>query len=338
MKIIVLILIFGVVASLKNDSNVEWESYKSKHKKTYSSPLEESKRRSLWEENDKIIKQHNIEAEAGIHSYKQGHNHLSDRTPEELSRLLGKKSPKAPKIVKHTINISERKIVTLPDSIDWRKYGAVTSIRNQQICGSCWAHAAVAALEGQVFIKTGELVELSEQNFVDCTPSNEKAVPNDCNGGIVSDAYLYAQNGINSREKYPYVSGLSLKRGKCRKNHTVVETVDPYFSGRESGGNEMQLKQLVATIGPIAVSLYASLKSFKNYESGIYYDPKCGNKPSKSDHYVTVVGYGSDGPGKDYWLIKNSWDTEWGLEGFAKMARNRKNWCGIAFEQVYPII
>jgi cathepsin L len=100
----------------------------------------------------------------------------------------------------------------------------------------------------------------------------------------------------------------------------------------------MQLKQLVASVGPIAVSLYASLKSFSNYKSGIYYDPKCGNKESKSDHYVTVVGYGSDGPGKDYWLIKNSWDKTWGLEGYAKMARNRKNWCGIAFEQIYPVI
>ena len=80
------------------------------------------------------------------------------------------------------------------------------------------------------------------------------------------------------------------------------------------------------------------MKSFSLYKTGIYYDPKCGNDPNQVDHYVTAVGYGSDGPGKDYWLIKNSWDTNWGMQGFAKLARNRNNWCAIASEQVYPIV
>lgn len=100
--------------------------------------------------------------------------------------------------------------------------------------------------------------------------------------------------------------------GKCRNvKNFAAETIDPYYGGILNGGTESQLQKLVATVGPIAVSLYAGLTSFSTYKSGIYYDPKCGNKETKNNHYVTLVGYGSDGPGKDYWVIKNSWDTDW---------------------------
>lgn len=210
--------------------------------------------------------------------------------------------------------------------INWREKGAVTPVKDQGNCGSCWAFSATGGLEGQHFRKTGELVHLSEQNLVDCSAENDG-----CNGGLMHKAYQYVMNnkGINTEETYPY-EGLD---NECRYNATVVGSTVTSFEILPSDDEE-SLKDALANIGPVTVGVDSSLSSFHEYSEGVYDDPKCGSK--EIGHAMLVVGYDTDAEGGDYWLVKNSWGATWGDQGYIKIARNKGNLCGIATYAVYP--
>lgn len=217
----------------------------------------------------------------------------------------------------------------LPASIDWRDKGAVTNIKNQRHCGSCWSFAATGAIEGQHFLKTGELLSLSEQNLIDCSRSNGN---HGCGGGLTTHGYQYVmQMGIKSEEAYPYEAF----EGDCRDYvHSPITKVHSFVSIPE--GDEESLKEALATIGPVAVSIDASGYNFHHYKSGIYYDDYCSN--THTNHAVLVVGYGTDEHDRDYYIVKNSWGTSWGEDGYFKLIRNHNNHCGIAKRASYPIV
>ncbi|XP_074646458.1 procathepsin L-like [Tubulanus polymorphus] len=209
--------------------------------------------------------------------------------------------------------------------VDWRAEGAVTEVMNQGQCGSSWAFAATGALEGFFFRKTGKLVKLSEQNVVDCTKSFGN---NGCRGGWPGNAlkYVRSNTGIDTESSYPYYKR---ELGYCYYRRE--------YNGASSGvsgisyiptGDENALKAAVK-IGPVAASIDASHPSFSTYRKGIYYESRCGNGLKHLTQSVLIVGYGNES-GADYWLIKNSYGTFWGLEGYMKIARNRNNQCGIA--------
>lgn len=215
--------------------------------------------------------------------------------------------------------------MTLPESIDWRSKGAVTPVKNQGFCGSCWAFSAVGAMEGQHFLKTKKLVSLSEQNLVDCSPKDTG-----CHGGNMDNAFEYVikNNGIDTENGYPYEA----RDGKCRYVPTKVgATFSNYI--HLPFGNEATLQEAVATSGPVAVGIDAGNELFHNYKEGIFDPDDCTRN---LDHGVLVVGYGTEN-GKDYWLVKNSWGHHWGIDGYIKMARN-KNLCGIADDASYPVV
>jgi cathepsin L len=217
-----------------------------------------------------------------------------------------------------------------PDSVDWRTQGYVTPVKDQGQCGSCWAFSAVASLEGQHFKASGKLVSLSEQNLVDCS---HKQGNQGCNGGLMDQAFTYIKvnNGIDTEASYPYKA----VDEKCKFKAANVGATDTGFIDISSG-SEDDLVTAIATIGPISVAIDASQDSFQFYSSGIYYESACSS--IELDHGVTVVGYGSQGSGKDFYIVKNSWGTTWGDQGYIMMSRNKNNNCGIATMSSYPTV
>ena len=219
--------------------------------------------------------------------------------------------------------------IDLPKSVDWRKKGAVTHIKNQQQCGSCWAFSAVGSIEGAHALKTGNLVSLSESQIIDCDVNGSDQ---GCNGGWMDGAfgYVISNNGIEKERDYPYVP----QDESCvfNKSKTSVR-ISSYHDVK---GGESGLKAAVANYGPVSVAIDASNPSFQFYKSGVYYEPDCSS--TMLDHGVLVVGYGTTKNKTDYWIVKNSWGESWGEKGYIYMSRNKDNNCGIASKPSYPIV
>uniref|UniRef100_A0A671VLG0 Cathepsin S n=1 Tax=Sparus aurata TaxID=8175 RepID=A0A671VLG0_SPAAU len=296
----------------------------------YILEVEEASRRELWEENLMLITKHNLEASMGLHTYEMGMNYMGDLTPEEIMQSYATLIPstdiqRAPSPFAGTTGAA------VPDTIDWREKGYVTKVKMQGACGSCWAFSAVGALEGQLFKKTGKLVDLSPQNLVDCS-STPKYGNLGCNGGWIHKAFKYVieNQGIDSDTSYPYTGR---QASQCNYNPSYRAANCSSYSWLPEG-DEGALKQALATIGPISVGIDATRPRFAFYRSGVYDDPSC---TQKINHAVLAVGYGTLN-GQDYWLVKNSWGTSFGDQGYIRMARNKNDQCGITQDACYPIM
>ncbi|CEF67462.1 Cathepsin L.1 [Strongyloides ratti] len=311
----------------------DWELYKQLHNKKYAHEKIENERMFTFLTNQQRVREHNKRFLEGEVSYEIEMNHLADLPFEEYSRLNGFRMPKKGLLGAVKSNATRWLAplnVEIPDSVDWREKGFVTEVKNQKACGSCYSFSATGALEGQHKRVTGELVSLSEQNIVDCSTSYGN---NGCNGGLMDYVFEYIKEnkGVDTEESYPYKG----KEGKCHfKKRDIGATDIGYFDLPE--GDEEALKVAVATQGPISVAIDAGHTSFQMYKKGIYYEPKCS--PENLDHGVLLVGYGTCPEHGDYWIVKNSWGTTWGEQGYIRMARNKKNHCGIATKASYPLV
>ncbi|XP_039475793.1 cathepsin K [Oreochromis aureus] len=307
--------------------DAQWEEWKSTHRREYNGLGEEGIRRAIWEKNMRMIEAHNEEAALGIHSFEMGMNHLGDMTSEEVvEKMTGLQIP-----------MNQERSFTLamddmpskiPKSVDYRKKGMVTSVKNQGSCGSCWAFSSAGALEGQLAKQTGQLVDLSPQNLVDCVTENDG-----CGGGYMTNAFQYVNEngGIDSEAAYPYVG----QDQSCRYNASGMAAQCKGYK-EIPVGNERALAVALYKVGPVSVGIDAQQSSFQFYKHGVYYDPNC-NKDDVN-HAVLAVGYGVNTKGKKYWIVKNSWGEEWGNKGYILMARNRGNLCGITNLASYPIL
>jgi cathepsin L len=306
-----------------------WTLFKRVHEKQYNSVAEEGNRRTIWEANVAKIRQHNLEADLGLHTYTLGMNRFGDLTTEEFKQQMNgfKVSAQKTDFDRHTFVAPSH--VAIPTAVDWRKEGYVTPIKDQGQCGSCWAFSATGSLEGQTFAKTKKLISLSEQNLVDCSG---KFGNMGCNGGLMDSAFQYikANEGIDTEPSYPYEA----RDGKCRFKKADVGATDTGFMDIKHQ-NETDLQAAIATVGPISVAIDASHGSFQLYKSGIYNEPACS--ATQLDHGVLAVGYDSTN-GQDYYIVKNSWGTSWGSEGYIWMSRNKMNQCGIATMASYPLV
>jgi cathepsin L len=315
-----------------------WNKFKKTHGKQYLSLEHENLRYEIFSKNLDLIEKHNNEYSMGLHSYTLGVNHFADWTFQEFKeKMLGTRfNMTHNKQAKSGTFLKLDPSVKVPDSIDWRELGAVTPVKNQGQCGSCWAFSTTGSLEGAHYRLTKKLVSLSEQQLVDCS---SKYHNQGCNGGLMDNAFQYVKDngGLDTEESYPY-------HAHAEKCHFKRQNIGSTCSGFVDvpTGDEEALKQAVATIGPISIAVDATEEKFMLYKDGVFVDDGCSNGQDDLDHGVLVVGYGTDdnatGEQKDYWIVKNSWGPEWGESGYIRMARNFKNMCGVATAASYPLV
>jgi len=317
----------------------EWETFKMTHGKAYDTKTEDNFRLKIFMENKAKIERHNRKAASGRHTYQLKMNQYGDMLHHEfVATMNGFQMRKnltgvgagMPAIVGATF-LMPAHVESLPTNVDWREHGAVTPVKNQGQCGSCWSFSTTGALEAMNFRKTGKLVSLSEQNLIDCSRSYGNQ---GCNGGLMDNAFQYIKDngGIDTEESYPYEG----EDDKCRYNPKNKGAYDVGFVDVESG-DEKALKHAIATQGPCSVAIDASHESFQFYSHGVYSDEECS--PENLDHGVLAVGYGvDDKTGEAYWLVKNSWGTSWGDQGYVRIARNKGNMCGVASSASYPLV
>merc|ERR1712137_409839 len=217
----------------------------------------------------------------------------------------------------------------LPDSIDWVKLGAVSPVKDQKSCGSCWAFSAIGALEGAAKLKKGVLKQMSEQQLIDCSLKNDG-----CSGGLMDDAFQYAMTAaICSEESYPY---LAEDGGACMNHCNVVLEAGALAGYTDVGHTDGDLMSALAT-QPVSVAIEANHRAFQFYKKGVF-SSLCG---ATLDHGVLAVGYGTWTDGKPYYKIKNSWGASWGMDGYILLLRETHFWkrtgeCGVLQVASYP--
>lgn len=332
MKMMIVILIFVsllttcmVAGRSEEEYETLFEEWLQEHQKVYDD-REVLYRFRIFKQSLDWIEQFNSEP----HSFTVGLNAFSDLTNSEfLERYTGLNRP----LIKSSINSEHLyqydESVSLPTAIDWRSKGVVTPVKNQGQCGSCWSFSTTGSVEG-AWAMNHSLVSLSEQNLMDCSRSYGNL---GCNGGLMDNAFKYIINnkGIDSEASYPYSGYTSYN---CRYSSTnKAASITSYRD--ISSGSESGLQNAVGLNGPVSVAIDASQLSFQYYTGGVYYEPRCSS--TSLDHGVLVVGYGT-GTSGDYWIVKNSWGSGWGVQGYIYMSRNKNNNCGIASEASFPIV
>jgi len=309
----------------------DWENFKSEHNKVFRTEEHENTRMLAFLSNKQFVHRHNEQYVAGRSSFEVEVNHIADLPYEEYRRLNGYKRRFGDRLHSNGTQFLTPMNVEVPDAVDWRDQGYVTEVKNQGMCGSCWAFSSTGSLEGQHKRATGDLVSLSEQNLVDCSRAYGNA---GCNGGLMDNAFEYIKKnkGVDTEKSYPYVG----RDGRCHFNKKYVGADDKGFVDLPEGDEE-KLKIAVATQGPISIAIDAGHRSFQMYKKGVYFEPECSAEDL--DHGVLIVGYGTDADnGGDYWIVKNSWGKSWGEEGYIRMARNKNNHCGVASKASYPLV
>jgi len=282
----------------------------------YGSVEEYETRRALFAEVDSAIAAHNMTNS----SFTLGHNQFSTMTEAEKANTRGLVMPELLSAQAPTV-LSEAKNGS---SIDWRAEGAVNAIKDQGQCGSCWTFSTMAAMEGEHAIATGNLLSFSEQELVDCD-----GLSAGCNGGSMALAFYWLKSHDALLEAdYPYTAA----DGTCQYDSMSGTGVNA--SGYHSV-TQRSLSQLEAAVqaGVVSVAIEADKLVFQQYTSGIFDSSSCG---TSLDHGVALVGFGSEG-GQDYFILRNSWNTTWGEEGYMRLAaESGEGICGVNMGAVYP--
>ena len=313
-------LLSSVLGSLA-DYKYLFKEFITKYNKQYLDNNEYDKRFEIFIENLNYIKEHNSRNE----TYKLGINHLADLESHELNLGINLSRGRCSNF-KESYNYN-----SLPSDIDWRNKNAVTPVKDQGQCGSCWSFSATGAMEGSWSIAAGDLLSLSEQQLVDCSSGIGSYGNHGCNGGLMDNAFQYAiDNGMCSESEIPYTAKQQTCDTDCDKK--------AFFSSCQdiSPNNQQDMAAAVAQ-QPVSVAIEADTKTFQLYKSGVITGSACG---TKLDHGVLVVGYGTE-DGEDYWLVKNSWSTSWGDNGYVKIGKSDSTddvgVCGIASTPSFPV-
>ena len=305
-----------------------FEEYVRDYERSYSG-AEYQHRLGVFKANVAYMVQYNKDHA----SHWLGINEYSDLTNEEFKVRLG---------LRPALHLQKPRAADAPfmykdapikGSVDWRDEGAVTPVKNQGMCGSCWAFSTTGSVEGVNAINSGKLTSLSEQQLVDCDHAHDLG----CQGGLMDFAFAYIQKngGLDTEEDYPYTSG-SGQMGKCDKTKEAKDVVDiDGFEDVPANDEESFMKAL--SNQPISVAIEADRPYFQHYSGGILDDAsQCG---TMLDHGVLAVGMDTDENGQGYWIIKNSWGETWGEDGYIRLANgisSSAGMCGILMKASYP--
>lgn len=297
-----------------------FNAWQGKHAKVYSSSEEREYRASIFAGVAVFVDNHNN----GTHTYRLDTNHFADMTPDEISSSKGALPSRSLRRLQYTDVVAPegpsggRRTTVAPKAWDWTNVNGVTyltGIKNQGSCGSCWAFATVAAIEGINAINNGQVVSLSEQQLVACVSGSS------CSGGYSPSAmaYVVSAGGLCTETAYPYTSSSTgsgqptcLMPGQCQTSVTISS------SGTVPAKNDLALQSQVLQ-QPVVITLYAGDPTFTYYSSGVYTGP-CSDS---TDHNVIAYGFDVDPlTGLQYWKLKNQWGTFWGEGGYMRMLRN----------------
>jgi len=319
--IVLLLLMISSVFGV-NDRLNQFKSWANSHNKNYSQK-EFLYRYQIWKTAINKIEKHNSEE----HSYKLAMNHFGDLTYSEFLDHIGTRN--FPSVDKSK-DLPTPLPNDVPSSWDWRDKGAVTQIEDQGGCGSSPYWAAVGAIEGaHVISGQGPLVSLSVQQIVDCTFQVDPYDNEGCWGGEMNSSLEYVQNnnGIDTNASYPYTA----QNGNCSyKASAKAAWIDSYVNVPP---NENDLLKAIL-ICPVATAVMATT-DFQYYTSGVFNDPTCNS--DAISHGILVVGYGITTQAEKYWILKNTWTTDWGMQGYMLIERGVDR-CGVADNLSYPVI
>ena len=328
---IILLCMFSLISS-QQDTWSQFKGFQQRFNKYYDSLQELEIRFTIFQTNLLSIISHNLDPN---HNFTMGVNQFTDLTVDEFrNKIIGNT------IMDHSYGSYGCKVFSsisntiVPVSVDWRENGAVTSVKDQGQCGSCWAFSSTGAVEGAWAISKGQLLNLSEQELVDCATGISYG-SRGCNGGQMDGGFKYViENGQCSLTDYPYTSGATMKSGSCQKCSSIAKI----SSCSDVKANDQVSLKVAVSQQPIAVAIEADTRYFQSYAGGVLDATTCG---TNLDHGVLIVGYGTEN-GQKYWLVKNSWSDTWGEQGYVKILRsdseNDPGICGIAMEPSFPSV
>ncbi|OIT32702.1 PREDICTED: zingipain-2-like isoform X1 [Nicotiana attenuata] len=330
---ILLFVMIGMCTSQVTSRNIKELSMLEKHElwmanhgRTYKNEEEKEKRLNIFKENVKFIESFNNNGTKK--PYKLGINVFADLTAEEFLSYYTTGIKLSNSYSQIQSSFKYENLSDVPSVMDWRRSGAVTRIKHQGQCGCCWAFSAVAALEGANKLSTGNLISLSEQQLLDCTTEN-----NGCDGGLMTTAYdfIIKNGGIATESNYPYEE----YQDSC-KSQEIMNSAVKISRYETLPSTESALLKAVAK-QPVSIGVAVN-EEFHLYQSGVY-NGNCEGQ--ELNHAVTVIGYGIENNGTKYWLIKNSWGSSWGENGYMKIARDtgiEGGLCGITTLASYPVL
>ena len=291
----------SIQGTIMTEEEYQFMGFITKYGRSYATKSEYNFRLAQFTKRLQEIEEHN--SQDGMTST-VGINKFADYSNEEIKKMNGLK-PMETKPEERPYEFSEEDIA---DAIDWRTKGAVTPVKNQGHCGSCWAFSTTGSIEGAHHLATGNLVSFSESNLVDCSWLNHG-----CNGGLMDLAFMYAEkHPLMTEADYPYHPSSGLFACKYKKEKGVAK-VTTYKDVQR--GSASQLKAAL-NVGPVSVGIEADKPVFHAYTGGIINSTSCG---TQMDHGVLAVGYGTEN-GQEYYIVKNSWGADWGEKGFVRIA------------------
>lgn len=331
MKFLIILFSFVLITLINAQGNRDWDDFKRRFRRSFRNRTEESSCMNRFRRKDEQIKRHNLKFAKHKEFYTMGHNRFSDMSLEELSRIMPNIQP----------GITTRSLASIPsvpnvpDSLSYKEF--CQPVQDQKDCGCCWAFAVGAQLETQIKIKFPVWDTIvSAQYLLDCS------VNSGCAGGWPANTFdfLY-RRGFVSADRYPYVARKQTCRNPANRDNPIIAPPTTFFVN----GDEQALMNAFVTNGPIVVLFQVDLPSFMSYKSGIYWEPNGKSDCRAYNHGMLLVGYGTDyytfDDPVDYWLVKNSFGTHWGEEGYVKMIRNYpglENNCNIACYGFYALV
>lgn len=341
-------LVGGAAASPATDP--EWAAFKAKHKKKYASADEETTRYNLFlDSKTRVAKLNALNGQPVF-----GINWMSDRHESEKHKK-GLKRPQGFQPTAPVVNFTAT--ARNPASIDWRFTKAVTPVKNQGQCGSCWAFSATQAIESQMILNTGGTYDftLSPQQITSCAPDSGTYECDGCDGGFTEGAYEYVKSAVGLANDFyiPYAESLTKTQSTMACPTTKVKAIDgadeelsgsyAQISGYKyattpctSGSCKSQdLSALAAALETTPVSVCVNAAVWSDYTGGVLTSAACGSMAADDqDHCVQAVGFNTTAT-TPYWIVKNSWATTWGEQGYIYL-EYAENTCGLADDATIP--